>query len=170
MTYYLIIIIGFITRFIPHLANFTAIGAVALFSGYYIKDRRKALLIPMIIMFITDYFIGFYDWKLLLGVYFAFALIVLLGSTIKNKKWFFSLPMSIIGTIVFFIVTNWAFWQFTVFYPHTLSGLMSCYIAGIPFLKNSFMGNILYTLVFFSLAEAIVLLKSKVKNLKFGLE
>jgi hypothetical protein len=121
-------------------------------------------------MLITDYLIGFYDWKLLLSVYISFALIVLLGSIIRNKKWFFSLPMSIIGTIVFFVVTNWAFWQFTAFYPHTLSGLTSCYIAGIPFLKNSFMGDFLYTLIFFSSAEFANLLINKIKSLRFDPE
>lgn len=166
MIYYLLIIIGFLSRFIPGIANFTAVGSIALFSGYYLKDKRKALLIPLTIMLITDYFIGFYDPMLLFSVYLSFGLVVLLGSTIKNKKWYFSLPTSILGTIIFFIITNWAFWQFTGFYPLTMEGLISCYVAAIPFLKNSFMGDFFYTLIFFSLAEMAVNLKKKLVNLR----
>jgi len=88
MIYYLLIIIGFLTRFMPHPMNFTAVGAIALFSGYYFKDKRIAFIVPIAIMLLSDWKLGFYQWQLLASVYFAFALVVLLGIIIKNKKWF----------------------------------------------------------------------------------
>jgi hypothetical protein len=161
MIYYLLIIIGFLTRFMPHPANFTAIGAIALFSGYYFKDKRIAFILPVIIMLLSDWYVGFYQWQLMLSVYLSFALVVLLGIVIKNKKWLWSLPMSLLGTISFFLITNYAVWQFASWYPHTFAGLMSCYAAGLPFLKNTFLGDLTYTFIFFSLTETARLLAAK---------
>ncbi|MCK9446029.1 hypothetical protein M0Q50_03965 [bacterium] len=166
MIYYLLIIIGFLTRFMPHPMNFTAVGAIALFSGYYFKDKRIAFVVPMAIMLLSDWKLDFYDWQLLASVYFAFALVVLLGIIIKNKKWFWALPMSIAGTISFFLITNGAVWAFANWYPHTIAGLMLCYAEGIPFLKNAFMGDLTYTFIFFGIVQLAILLANKfeIKN------
>lgn len=166
MIYYLLIMIGFLTRFLPHPINFTAIGAIALFSGYYFKDKRIAFIVPMAIMLLSDWIIGFYQWQLLLSVYLSFALVVLLGIAIKNKKWLWSLPMSLAGTISFFLITNGAVWLFEQWYPHTFAGLIACYAAGLPFLKNSFAGDLAYTLIFFSVAELAILFagRMEIKN------
>lgn len=160
MIYYLLIIIGFLTRFVPHYANFTAIGAIALFSGYYFNNKKIAFIVPILVMLLTDLLIGFYQWELLLSVYVSFSFIVLLGIIIKKRKWLWSLPVSILGSLLFFLITNYAFWQFTVFYPQTMEGLISCYIAAIPFFKNALAGDIIYTLILFSSVEAVRLLSA----------
>jgi hypothetical protein len=146
--------------------NFTAVGAIALFSGYYFKDKKIAFIVPMAIMLLSDWKLGFYDWKLLASVYAAFALVVLLGIIIKNKKWFWVLPMSIMGTISFFLITNGAVWLFAEWYPHTFAGLMLCYAEGIPFVKNAFLGDLTYTFAFFSIAQLAIYFANKfeVKN------
>jgi hypothetical protein len=143
--------------------NFTAVGAIALFSGYYFKDKRMAFAVPMLIMLLSDWYIGFYDWKLLLSVYLSFALIVLLGIMIKDKKWFVALPVSLIGTVLFFLITNGAVWAFTPWYPHTLSGLILCYVEGLPFVKNNFLGDLTYTFLFFGTAELAIFLSKKME-------
>ena len=56
----LLIILAAITRFIPHPFNFTAVGAMALFSGANFKDKRFAFLMPIAVMLITDLFLGFH--------------------------------------------------------------------------------------------------------------
>jgi hypothetical protein len=64
----------------------------------------------------------------------------------------------IAGELAFFIVTNFANWVVqTGYYPHTLDGLMQCYVAGIPFFKNAVESTPLYGVVLFgcsALAEA----------------
>jgi hypothetical protein len=161
MIYYILILLGFLTRFIPHPANFTAVAAVALFSGYYLKNKKVAFFAPMAIMLLSDWIIGFYDWKLLLSVYVSFGIVVLLGIAISKKKWLFALPASIIGTISFFLITNGAVWLFAEWYPHTFAGLITCYAEGLPFLKNSFAGDLTYTLILFSAAELAIFLAKK---------
>ncbi|MDD4531181.1 MAG: hypothetical protein PHH21_00540 [Candidatus Pacebacteria bacterium] len=166
MIYYLLIIIGFLTRFIPHPMNFTAVGATALFSGYYFKDKRVAFAVPLAVMLLSDSFLGFYDWKLLLSVYASFALVVLLGIMIRNKKWLWALPTSLLGTALFFLITNGAVWVFANWYPHTLNGLLLCYAEGLPFVRNNFLGDLTYTFLFFGTAELAMYLarKKDIKN------
>jgi hypothetical protein len=150
----------------PHPMNFTAVGAIALFSGYYFKDKRIAFIVPMTIMLLSDWKLGFYELPLLASVYFAFALVVLLGIIIKNKKWYWSLPMSLAGTVSFFLITNGAVWAFANWYPHTFAGLMTCYAEGIPFVRNAFMGDLTYIFVFFGAAQLAILFANKfeIKN------
>src|SRR3989338_4822075 len=133
MIFYALILFLILTMTLPHAPNFTAVAVAALFSGYYIKNKKMAFLVPMAVMFLSDLKIGFYQWQVLASVYASFAVIVLLGVLIKNKKWYFALPTSLAGTIIFYIVTNYAVWQFGTWYPHTLSGLIESYVSGLPF-------------------------------------
>ncbi len=167
MLYFLLIVLGIITRLLPHPPNLTAIAAVALYSGYYLKNRKIGFLFPLLIMLLTDIKIGFYQWQLMLSVYLSFVIITVLGIFLEKKNWLFALPGSMIGSIIFFLITNWAVWQFTPWYPHNLAGLFACYLAGLPFLKNQFLGDIFYTAPLFSLTEgAKFLARNQNKSLK----
>ena len=64
-------------RVAPHPWNLTPVGAMALFSGAVLKDRRIALLVPLVALFAGDVFIGFH--KLIPVVYASFLLNVLIG-------------------------------------------------------------------------------------------
>ena len=80
----ILIVLAAITRFIPHPFNFTAIGAMALFSGANFKDKRFAYLMPIAVMFITDLFLGFHFS--ILPVYACFAFTVFMGTKIASKQ------------------------------------------------------------------------------------
>ena len=54
-----IIALAAAVRLAPHPWNFTPVGAIALFSGAMVRDRRLAFLFPLLVMFATDAFIGF---------------------------------------------------------------------------------------------------------------
>ena len=69
----LLIALGFIARLLPHPANFAPIGAIALFSGLYLP-KRWAIILPLAIMLISDIFVGFYAWQIMLAVYLSFVL------------------------------------------------------------------------------------------------
>lgn len=161
MSYLAIIVLGISTRLLPHLPNFTAVAATALFSGYYIKDKRAAFSIPLLIMLISDFFLGFYQWQLMLATYTSFAIVVILGIFIQKQKWHFALPTSLIGSVLFFLLTNWAVWKFGGWYPADLSGLMTSYMEGLPFLKNSLLGDFVYTLGFFGSLEILKYLSQR---------
>ena len=54
-------------RLLPHPPNFTPVAAIALFGGIYLS-KRIAFSLPLIIMFISDIFIGSYEPKLMIFV------------------------------------------------------------------------------------------------------
>jgi hypothetical protein len=157
---YLIILIGALLRVIPHPANFAPIAAIALFGGTYIKNKKLALVLPLFAMIISDFFIGFdsLQWRLL--VYGSFALVGLIGFLIrKNKKLATIFGGTLAGSIVFYLITNFAFFYSPSMYPHDLSGIISSYINALPFFRNSLAGDLFYVGVFFGAYELIFYFK-----------
>ena len=143
-----IILIAAALRIAPHPWNFTPVGAMALFSGALIRDRRLAFLFPMLALFLGDIFVGFH--KLMPLVYASFLLSVLIGRWLQNRSTPARITLAtLLGAIQFFLVTNFAVWQFLGTYPHTASGLLSCYVAGVPLFWNTLAGDAFYVLIFF---------------------
>ena len=133
--------------FIPHIWNFTAVGALAIFAGAQFNDKRLAFIMPIAAMAISDLFIG-NGFDIL--VYSAFLVMVLCGYLVRNKQTISNLAASgLIGTLAFFLITNFALFYPVSMYPHNLSGVLASYIAGLPFLKNMLIGDLIYgTLLF----------------------
>jgi hypothetical protein len=145
-----LIVLAAALRIAPHPWNFTPVGAMALFAGATIKDRRLAFLFPLLALFAGDIFIGFH--KLIPFVYASFLINVAIGLWLRDRR----TVATLLGAIQFFLITNFAVWQFLGGYPHAASGLIACYIAAIPFFWNTLAGDALYaTLLFgsFALAE-----------------
>ncbi len=105
-------------------------------------------------MLISDYFIGFYSWKIMISVYLSFALVGLIGIWLKKHKSAYTiLGGALMGSALFFLVTNFAVWAFGSLYPRTWTGLLTCYAAAIPFFKNTLMGDVFYVGVLFGIYE-----------------
>lgn len=135
-------------RLVPHPANFDAIGALALFGGAHLSDRRSAFLIPLAALFLSDALIGFHAQMPL--VYGVFALMVWSGMSLRERRT--PLPvagMAVAASILFFVVTNFGVWAFDGLYPMTFQGLVTCYVAAIPFFANTLAGNLFYSAVLF---------------------
>jgi hypothetical protein len=153
-----LILLAAALRIAPHPWNFTPVGAMALFSGAVLKDRRLAFLFPLIALFASDIFIGFH--KLIPIVYASFLINVAIGLWLSDRRTVAHISVAtLLGAIQFFIVTNFAVWQFLSGFPHTASGLAACYIAGIPFFWNTLAGDALYAALLFgsyALAERFI--------------
>mgnify|MGYP001559821266 FL=1 len=158
------ILLGVVFRIIPHIPNFTPIAAMALFGGVYFS-KKTAFVLPVSAMFISDIFLGFYDLKIMAAVYLSFIFCVVLGFWLKkNKKWHTILGSSLLTAFIFFFITNFAVFAFTPWYAKTFSGFLQCYLMALPFFKNSLMGDIFYTAVFFGAYElSWVLIDKKFK-------
>ena len=156
----ILLIVGVAYRIFPHPPNFAPVAAIALFSGFFF--RRYFILIPLAIMLVSDIFIGFYDWKLMAVVYFSFALIGLMGILIRKNKSVLSLVgYSLFGSLLFFILTNFAVWFFASWYSHDFKGLTECYSMAIPFFKNTLAGDLFYTSIVFGAYELLAQPKEK---------
>lgn len=159
-----LIFIGVIFRFLPHPPNFTPIAAIALFGGVYFS-RKLAPILPILAMLISDSFIGFYSWRLMASVYLSFLIFVFLGFKLKNnKKWYTVLGYSLFCSVIFYLLTNFAVWAFMSWYPKNFEGLVQSYIMALPFFKNTLLGDLFYTSLFFGVYEFItVLIRRKFK-------
>jgi len=89
-------------------------------------------------------------------VYASFLINVAIGLRLRDRRTVARIGLAtLLGAVQFFLVTNFAVWQFLTGYPHTPVGLFACYIAGIPFFWNTLAGDALYvTLLFGSFAFA----------------
>lgn len=134
-----VIITGALFRFIPHWPNFTPIAAMALFGGAYIGRKHLAFVIPFAAMFLSDLVLGLH--KDMWSVYLAFALTVMIGTSIRNNVKFLTVSgAAVASSVIFFLVTNFGAWLASPFYPQTYAGLMQCYIAGLAFINNGSYG------------------------------
>jgi hypothetical protein len=144
-------------RVMPHPWNFTPVGAMALFSGAVVKDRRLAFLFPLAALFVGDIFVGFH--KLMPLVYASFLIDVALGYWIRDRRTVARIGgVTLLGAIQFFLVTNFGVWAFLEGWSHTAAGLATCYLTGLPLLLNTLAGDALYALLLFggfALAERL---------------
>ncbi len=166
------VLLAALTRLVPHPPNFTPIAAVALFGAAYFKDKRAAFLVPLLALFLSDVALevttrlGLYSGWLAQGqgfhqgmwvVYGAMALVTALGLLLQRKKSVLRVAGVVLaGSVLFFVVTNFAVWAEGAIYPRTAAGLSACYIAAIPFFQWSLLGDACFaTALFggFALAE-----------------
>lgn len=154
-----------LSRLIPHPASFAPIGGMALFGAAYFSRRYWAFIIPIAAMFISDLvltnavygtasgsFVWFYSGSLF--TYAALALIVVMGMFTLKKVRVPNLIASALGaSAIFFLVSNFGSWLSMPVYPKDLGGLMTCYAAGLPFLKGTVLGDLVYTGVLFGVFE-----------------
>jgi hypothetical protein len=145
----IIISFGILSRVVVHTPNFSPVLSMALLGGMYLKGRQ-AVLVPLALMIVSDFIIGFYG-----GMSFVWGSIVLIsvfGIWLKERKSFINvLSGSIISAMIFFIVTNFGAWL--TLYPHTIDGLRQCYILAIPFFRSTLVSSVAYSLVFYAAYE-----------------
>ena len=148
--------LGFLVRLLPHPWNFSPVPGIAIFAAVYLGGR-KSLFLPIFILFLSDIFLGFYEWKLMLAVYLSLFLCPLIGFWLKkHKKWQIVVGSSLLCSVSFFFITNLAVWAFTSWYPKSFSGLIQCYLAAMPFFRNTLLGNFFYTVGFFGIYEILI--------------
>jgi hypothetical protein len=145
----LLIVFAALTRLLPHPFNFTAVGAMAVFGGSVIKDKKLAFLLPLAALLLSDVCLqlfsstkGFYGTTQFF-VYGAFMLITLLSTFIRKTSVANIAFAAVWSGLIFFIISNLGAWISSTTYAHNLNGLLVCYAAAIPFYKNEFFGNFL---------------------------
>ena len=159
-----LVFLAALTRLLPHPDNFTPLSAMALFGAAYFSRQVLTLAVPFIALFVSDlilnnviysqYYTGFTlitSW----WIYAAFGAVMLLGWLLLRKQ---VTPVrvvtaSLIASVVFFLISNLSTWAETTLYPKTVYGLMACYTAGLPFLKNTVFGDLFFSAVLFGVYE-----------------
>jgi hypothetical protein len=150
-------------QFIP---NFAPVAALALFAGYFFTSRWTAVALPLVVMAVTDWFIGGYHPVMMAVVYVALAAPVLVRGVLRRK---FSLGrdegrppviqaatstagligFSLAASIGFFLVTNFAHWAIYDMYAKSAAGLVHCYSAALPFFRYTLAGDLAFACLLF---------------------
>jgi len=141
------IVLAALSRWLPHPWNFSPLEAMALFAGARIADRRLAMLVPLLALFLSDWFIGFYAdiWV----VYACFAAMALAGRRLRQAGPGKIASYGLISAGGFFLITNFSVWALGTMYPHTASGLIGAYVSALPFLQNQLAGVAFYGVLLF---------------------
>lgn len=143
-----LIFIAALSRLIPHLPNFTPIGAMALFAGATLTDRKKAYAIPLAALLLSDVIIGFHSG--MAYVYASFVLTVFIGTRMANRLSALRIgAAATLSSVLFFVISNFGVWMSGALYPKTLEGLTECYIAAIPFYHQSLAGDLFFSAALF---------------------
>ena len=135
-------------RILPHPVNVSPVAAMALFGGVYFADKRVALIIPFMALLLSDLIIGLHDTMVF--VYASFALTMVIGYWIRDRQGVMMIASATIASsALFFLVTNFGAWLSHGMYPFTAQGLVQAYVAGLPFLQNTLLGNLFFSAVLF---------------------
>ena len=157
-----IIFLVSLTRLVPHLPNFTPILALAIFGGAFLTNKRTALCVPIIAMFLSDLIIGFHSQ--IYAVYLSIIALSLLGNMIEKKNIINLGIVGVSGSLFFFIVTNFSVWLTDGLYPLNVTGLMQCYIMAIPFFHNTLISTFIFLAILFTGYSLIEKRFSKILN------
>lgn len=135
-------------RLIPHPPNFSPVAALALFGGASFASKRAALLVLLVGLFLSDLVLGFYAITPI--VYGSFALITCLGFWLRRRQNIRRIAIaSVVGAVLFFVLTNLGVWAIDALYPKTVTGLADCFVAAIPFFRNTLSSDLLYSAALF---------------------
>ena len=179
----IIILLAAFTRIMPHPPNFSPMAAIGLFGAAHFAKKWQAFFIPLIGIWISDlvinnyvysssssnfvwFYSGFY-WQ-----YISYILIIFTGLFIFNRG--ISLTKTAGGMIsssgIFFLVSNFGVWAGGTMYPKNFGGLITCYAAGVPFIHNTIISDVLFTTVLFGTYYLLQVEYSslKIKPLKYS--
>lgn len=148
--------------------NFNPVSGLALFGGLYFRNRILAIVVPLVSMLVSDSFLGGYEWGIMLSVYVCMVVPAIFGSLFQkthdrlvDSDSLFSRVggfsgttfLCILGTINFFLVTNFAFW---VFFEFGKVSLLECYVKALPFVRNQFYSDLAFALVPYCVWQVVV--------------
>lgn len=144
-----LIVLAVSLRLLPHPANFAPVAAVAIFGGA-VLPRRLALWVPLATMMISDAIIGFHP--LIPLTWGCYALMALASSQwLRRRNVFRGVFLTISSSVGFFAVTNFGVWVSSGMYAHSWAGLSRCFTMALPFFRNTFFSDLIYTGALFGL-------------------
>ena len=158
-----LIALGVATRLVPYATslgswNFNAVGAIALFAGFYFRNYLVALAATALPMLVGDTVISYcefggsqvgrYPFAEMAGNYLFLLAPVFLGPWLRAKFGAISVGAAAIGSAVFFFLgSNFVYWLCNE--QHTTSAFVASYIQAAPFFRGTIVGNLLFSAVLF---------------------
>ncbi|MEM9828776.1 MAG: DUF6580 family putative transport protein, partial [Planctomycetota bacterium] len=184
---FLLVLLVAASRFLPHPPNVACVAAMGLFLGAHCSGKLRYFA-PLAAMLISDAAgqllgvrgLGFYSPTIMIAVYLGMTLSVPIGQWIAARPgsqiparpatriaalwgWLRVPTASVVASTTFFIVSNLGVWL-SPWYPLTAAGLVSCFVAAIPFYGYSLAADLLFSSVLFG-AAALAAHSSRIQSL-----
>jgi hypothetical protein len=145
-------LIGFdvAARLLPHAPGVWPFAASALFAGRMLRMPALAVIVPLAAILLSNVAFTGDDWRITVIVCLATILPAFAG--MLTRRWSGAVPVvaaMVSCSLIFFVATNFAVWAFSGMYPLTWQGLAECYIAALPFLDKTVLGDLFWTAVLF---------------------
>jgi hypothetical protein len=143
-------------------ANFSPLAAILLCSAAYLP-RRFILLVGLGPLLAADLILNAHYQQPLIDTgifsrYFCFGLILLLGCLVRKQhahKVLFLFGATLLGSALFYLITNTATWVSTTAYAKTLPGWWQALTTGEPgfpptllFFRNTLLSDLFFTALF----------------------
>lgn len=157
---FMLVIFGIVGRLVPHIPDVTPMTSLSLFAGSKFS-RLTAVLFLLVTLFLSDIVLGYLNHSQLFSFwtifsYTGFLAITFIGAKLstylQTKK---LLSYLLISSVGFWLWVNFGVWLTASFYPKTFFGLLTCYWAALPFLRNVLCGNLIWGLVIFKSYEML---------------
>jgi len=144
------------------LSNFAPLAAIAVCGAAYFPPKFK-FSVSLAALFVSDLFLNYYYGASLIeshiiGRYLALALVGLIGLALQHRASLKTLlPASIVGSAIFYLITNSFSWLSDPGYVKNFAGLIQALTVGLPeysatptwmFFRNSILGDLFFTLLF----------------------
>jgi hypothetical protein len=144
MPAYLLLVLAVLSRVLPHpdWMNFTAVGGALLYFGA--RRSWREMLAPLAALMATDYFLTVFSyhypfrWQAYVTTWAWYLAVMALGQILlRTRTTFLRVAAGVVlGPTSFWVVSNYAVWVAGDMYPQTMSGLVACYVAALPFYRN----------------------------------
>jgi hypothetical protein len=157
----LVLVLAALSRLLPHVFhgmayNFTAVGAGLLFFGS--RRPRWQTVLAVAVMALMDVYLTtkVYGYAFHVRGYLVtwawYAAVCLMGSALLRKVTWLRVVGGVLASATsFYLLVDFALWAGGTMYPHTGAGLVSCYVAALPFYGNDLMSTGVFAAAFFGL-------------------
>lgn len=145
-----------LSRLAPHPPNFAPLTAIAI-AGSAAFGFRKGVVLSLATIWLSDFMVNnilyatYFDgivwlyegWYWQYGGWIAIALLA--SASMRKLSIVNWLLTTLSATLLFFLISNLGVWVTGTMYPKTVNGLLMAYSAGLPFLKNTLSGDLVYS-------------------------
>jgi hypothetical protein len=151
-----LLVAGMLYRMLVLIPNVAPVSALALLGAAYSPRKSYYILALLAAYWGADLYINnvvYAQWfptftwfhESSSWVYGSMLMIFLLGQlTLKKIRATTLLLNSVGATLLFFLITNFGSWATSGLYPQNAAGLLAAYVAGLPFLGYTLLGDLVF--------------------------
>jgi hypothetical protein len=144
------------------LSNFAPLAAISLCCAVYFPAKFK-FTVPLAALLVSDLILDYhygaaFFGPLVFGRYLALVVVGCIGLALQNSASLKTLlPASLLGSTIFYVLTNAFAWMSDPGYAKNFAGLIQALTVGLPqysstpswmFFRNSLLSDLIFTLAF----------------------